>query len=187
VYRELEFSRSTEHVENMSFSEDEVYNALCLIDPSKACGPDCIPGRLLKEGAPWLSEPLVALFNLSLKTGELPSDWTSANVTPVHKKGSKHCPKNYRPISLTSIVVKIMERMVHRKIMNFLSEHNKLHSSQHGFRSGHLCQTQLLETVHQWANTLDRRSSSHVLFLDFSKPSIACLTGDYYSSWTALG
>ena len=72
--RELEFSRSTEHVENMSFSEDEVYNALCLIDPSKACGPDCVPGRLLKEGAPWLSDPLVALFNLSLKTGELPSD-----------------------------------------------------------------------------------------------------------------
>jgi len=87
----------------------------------------------------------------------------------VHKKGSKHCPKNYRPISLTSIVVKIMERMVHRKIMNFLSEYNKLHSSQHGFRSGHLCQTQLLETVHQWANTLDRRSSSHMLFLNFSK------------------
>ena len=53
--------------------------------------------------------------------------------------------------------------------MNFLSEYNKLHSSQHGFRSGHSCQTQLLETVHQWANTLDRRSSSHVLFLDFSK------------------
>jgi len=72
--RELEFSRSTEHVEDMSFSEDEVYNALCLTDPSKACGPDCVPGRLLKEGAPWLSDPLVALFNLSLKTGELPSD-----------------------------------------------------------------------------------------------------------------
>jgi len=72
--RELEFSRSTEHVEDMSFSEDEVYNALCLTDPSKACGPDCVPGRLLKEGTPWLSDPLVALFNLSLKTGELPSD-----------------------------------------------------------------------------------------------------------------
>jgi len=167
--RELEFSRSTEHVEDMSFSEDEVHNALCLIDPSKACGPDCVPGRLLKEGAPWLSEPLVAHFNLSLKTGELPSDWTSANITPVHEKGSKHCPKNYQPISLTSIVVKIMERMVHRKIMNFLSEYDKLHASQHGFRSGHSCQTQLLETVHQWANTLDGRSSSHVLFLDFSK------------------
>ena len=148
--------RSTEYVEDMSFSEDEEFKALSLIDPSKACGPDCIPGRLLKEGAPWLSEPLVALFNQSLQSGQLPSDWTCANVTPVHKKGSKHDPKNYRPVSLTSTVVKIMERLVHGKITNFLNEHNKLDPSQHGFRSRHSCQTQLLETVHQWANTLDR-------------------------------
>ena len=161
--------RSTEYIEDMLFSEDEVFKALMSIDPSKACGPDCIPGRLLKEGAPWLFEPLAALFNQSLKSGQLPSDWTSANVTPVHKKGSKHDPKNYRPVSLTSIVVKIMERLVHGRIVNFLNEHNKLIASQHGFRSGHSCQTQLLETVHQWANTLNKRSSSHVLFLDFSK------------------
>ena len=83
--------------------------------------------------------------------------------------GSKHDPKNYRPVSLTSIVVKIMERLVHGKITNFLNKHNKLDPFQHGFRSGHSCQTQLLETVHQCTNTLDRRSSSHVLFLDFSK------------------
>ena len=132
----------------MLFSEEEVFKALSLIDPSKACGPDCIPVRLLKEGAPWLSEPLVALFNQSLKSGQLPSDWTSANVTPVHKKGSKHDPKNYRPVSLTSIVVKIIERLVHGKIINFLNEHNKLNASQHNFRSGHSCQTQLLEMVH---------------------------------------
>ena len=130
---ELVPRRSTEYVEDMLFSEDEVFKALNLIDPSKACGPDCIPGRLLKEGAPWLSEPLVPLFNQSLKSGQLPSDWTSANVTPVHKKGSKHDPKNYRPVSLTSIVVKIMKRLVHGKIANFLN------ASQHRFRSGHSC------------------------------------------------
>ena len=58
---------------------------------------------------------------------------------------------------------------MHEKIVNFLNEHNKVNTSQHGFRSGHSCQTQLLETVHQWANTLNKRSSLHVLFLDFSK------------------
>ena len=96
--------RSTEYVEDKLFSEDEVFTILSLIDPSKARGPDYIPGRLFKEGAPWLSEPLVALFNQSLQSGQLASDWTCANVTPVYKKGSKRDPKNYRPLSLTSIV-----------------------------------------------------------------------------------
>jgi len=63
----------------------------------------------------------------------------------------------------------LMERLVDIEIMNFLNEHNKLNPSQHGFRSGHSCQTQLLEMVRQWANSLDRWFSSHVLFLDFSK------------------
>ena len=92
---ELVLGRSTEYIEDMLFSEDEVFKALSLVDLSKACGCD-LPGRLLKEGAPWLSESLVALFNQSLKSGQLPSDWTSANVTPVHKKGSKHDPKSYQ-------------------------------------------------------------------------------------------
>ena len=91
-----------------------------------------------KQGSQWLSEPLVFLFNLSLKTRKLPSDWTSANITNVHKRGSKHDPENYQPISLTSIVTKIMECLVHRKIKNFLNEYNKLHLFQHGFRRGHL-------------------------------------------------
>ena len=59
---ELVPEKSREYIEDMLFSEDEVFKALSLIDPSKACRPDCIPGRLLKEGAPWLFEPLVALL-----------------------------------------------------------------------------------------------------------------------------
>ena len=101
--------------------------------------------------------------------GDLPTDWSCANVTPVHKRGSKQDPKNYCPISLTSTVVKIMGKIVHRKIMSFLNNHNKLNHSQHGFRSGHSCQTQLLETVYHWASTLDRCSSIHVVFLNFVK------------------
>ena len=153
----------------MPLSEEDIYNILCKIDSTKACGPDDIPGRLLKEGAPWLAEPLTKLFCLSLRTAELPSDWTSANVTPIYKKGSKHNPRNYRPVSLTCITIKVLERLVYNSVMSFLDEHNKLSVSQHGFRSGHSCQTQLLEVVHHWAQTLERRSSSHIVFLDFSK------------------
>ena len=62
-----------------------------------------------------------------------------------------------------------MERLVHRTITEFLEEHQKLSPTQHGFRRAHSCQTQLLETVHHWAKTLDECSSTHVIFLDFSK------------------
>lgn len=104
-----------------------------------------------------------------MSQGKLPSDWTRANITPVFKKGSKHLPNNYRPVSLTCLVVKTMECLVHREVSRFLSVHHKLNAAQHGFRAGHSCQMQLLKSVHQWAKCLDQRSLSHVVFLDFSK------------------
>ena len=146
-----------------------MYKLLSKIDVSKACGPDGVPGRLLKEGASSLSKPLFELFNLSTSGGKLPAEWTSANFTPVFKKGNKHIISNYRPISLTCLTVKILEKLVFNHIEEFLVNENKLNSSQHGFRKRHSCQTQLLETVHQWTKSLDRGDSTHVIFLDFSK------------------
>ena len=160
---------STSHIDEVVITEEDVYEFLCKIDTSKACGPDEIPGQLLKEGAPLIAEPLSILFNNSLQFGSLPRDWISANVTPVFKKGDKHLPKNYRPISLTSLVVKLMEKIIYRKRMDFLLENNKLNPYQHGFRQHHSCQTQLIETIHCWANALDRGLTSHIIFLDFAK------------------
>ena len=101
-------SRSQSEILDVLISEEHVYEGLCKIDTSKACGSDEVPGHLLREGAPWLAGPLTKLFQLSLTQGCLPSDWTSANITPVFKKGSKHSLTNYRPISLTCLVVKLL-------------------------------------------------------------------------------
>ena len=76
---------------------------------------------------------------------------------------------NYRPVSLTSLVVKIMEKIIAKKLRAFLDEHRKLSAVQHGFRPRHSCLTQLLETIHQWAATLDRAKSTHAIFLDFAR------------------
>ena len=165
----LRSSSSTELLKTIAIDETQVYEVLCKIDPSKGCGPDNIPGRLLKEGALALFEPLSRLFNLSLKTGVLPKDWTRAHVTPVFKKGSKHIPSNYRPISLTCLVVKVMERCVHKNITAFLNDYDKLKTTQHGFRLNHSCQTKFLETLYQWAGSVDNRKSTDAIFLDFSK------------------
>lgn len=149
-------------------TREEVFNLLRNIDPSKSSGPDNVPGRLLKEGAEWLAEPLSNLLSLSLSKGALPRDWTSANVSPVHKKGNKHSVSNYRPVSLTCIAVKPLERIVYNHIYDYLTTNGKLNRFQHGFRKDHSCLTQLLETVHLWAKSIDLASSSHVAFLDFS-------------------
>ena len=165
----LSASRSKEYIDTLQFSEDEVCVELSKIDPRKSCGPDEIPARLLLEGAVWIAKPLSWLFNLSLESGSLSMDWKHSNITPIFKKGSKHSPANYRPISLTSITVKVLERLIHHQTTKFLEDHNKLSPSQHGFQPNHSCQTQLLESVHQWSEALDCRSSTHVVFLDFTR------------------
>ena len=129
---ELTKSRSHDELVEINMTREEVYNLLCKIDPSKSCGPDEVPGRLLKEGAEWLAEPLSKLFLLTLSKGVLPHDWTSANVSPVHKKGSKHSVSNYRPVSLTCIAVKLLERIVYNNLYDYLTISGKLNRFHHG-------------------------------------------------------
>ena len=128
-----------------------------------------IPARLLKEGAESICTSLAYLFQMSLDSGTLPSDWTSANVVPVFKRGDRHQPSNYRPISLTSLVVKVMEKIVHSQIVAALESHNLISSFQFGFRCKHSTVDLLLRTVHDMALSLENRSSVHCLLLDFSK------------------
>ena len=80
-----------------------------------------------------LSGPFAILFNKSLQEGSVPSDWRSANVVPIFKKGSRSDPSNYRPVSLTSIPCKIMESLIKDCIVQHLHDNNLILPSQHGF------------------------------------------------------
>ena len=153
----------------IKFDVEEVYNELQNLNCNKACGPDLLPARLLKMTAEFIAPSLAQIFQLSLSSGKLPLDWTSANIVPIHKKGDKQLTANYRPISLTSIVVKIMERIIHRQLVCALEEHNLLSDCQFGFRHKRSTVSLLLQAVHDWAGSLDRRNSTHCLFLDLAK------------------
>ena len=107
---------------------------LSKLDPSKASGPDEIKPRLLKNLAHELSPILTLIFQKSLDTGEVPTDWRTAHVSPIYKKGSKYNPENYRPISLTCICCKILEHAVVSSIMTHADTHNILYPLQRGFR-----------------------------------------------------
>ena len=97
----------------------DVYKVLSSLDVNKAIGPDAISPRILKECAAELAPSISQLFNFSLNHGKLPSVWKSANVVPIHKSGERTLAENYRPVSLTSILVKCLERIIHKHIMKF--------------------------------------------------------------------
>ena len=139
------------------------------LNPDKAQGPDKIPPKVLKELSKELAVPLSCLFNLSLQTGQLPSDWKKAEVTAIFKKGSKLEPGNYRPVSLTCVICKVMESFIRDGIVNHFKD-NKLYADcQHGFRQSRSCVTQLLQVMESFTKYFDDGIPIDVLYLDFRK------------------
>ena len=106
-----------------------------------------------------ISPVLTCIFNISISTGNLPSRWKTANVVPVYKKGNRCDLKNYRPIALTSIVVKMLESFVSDHIRDHLLMNGLLYTDQHGFSPGKSCASALSEAVCEWNRILDRRTS----------------------------
>ena len=150
-------------------THQDVFDVLSKLDVSKACGPDLLSPRLLKEGASVLSNPLSTVFNRSLSQGYFPSSWKEANVTPIHKKEDKSLPQNYRPISLLSPIGKTMERCVHKHLYNYIVEYNLLTPFQSGFVAGDSTTYQLLHTYHTFIEAVDSGKEVRVVFCDISK------------------
>ena len=158
-----------EGLEHIVITENEVEDILKTLDISKASGPDSISPRLLKEAAHVLSYPLCRLFNLSLTTGIYPSDWKCANVSPVFKKDSRSNYRNYRPISLLSVIGKVMERCVYKHIYNFIVVNNIITPNQSGFTPGDSAINQLLYITNEFGRALDAGKEIRVIFCDISK------------------
>ena len=149
------------------FSSSIIFNILRKTNPSKAMGPDKIHGQILKNCARTLSPALKILFNRSYTSGILPSEWKNALVVPVHKKGSKGDVKNYRPISLTCLIAKIMERIVRDHIM--IKCDHLLDQRQHGFMPKKSCSTQMVDFCDSLSLSLNKNMRSDVIYFDFAK------------------
>ena len=120
----------------------EVINEL---SPSAAPGPDGFPAILLKKCKAAISEPLVLLWRCSMEKCMVPDSLKKSIITPIHKGGSRSAAANYRPIALTSHIIKVFEKIVRQHIVQHMMDHNLFNRNQHGFTPGRSCLSQLLE------------------------------------------
>jgi hypothetical protein len=158
-----------EGVLGIKISRGMVEKKLVELKVGKCPGLDGIHPKMLFELRKEISEPLAKLFNDSLESGVVPADWKDAAVTPLFKNGKKSDVQNYRPISLTSLVGKIMESILKDVIMEHLEKHDLVRDSQHGFMRGKSCLTNLLEFLEDVTLNIDEGRPVDVIYLDFSK------------------
>ena len=124
---------------------------------------------LLKRLAECLSYPLSLLFNSLMSTGSVPAVWKTAVVTPVYKSGLSSEPSNCRPISLTSVFCKLLERIIVTEMLQYSKKHGLISSQQHGFLSKRSTATNLLESLDDWTCAFVNRNSAFIAYIDFKK------------------
>ena len=150
-------------------SEAGIVNLLKNLKPKKAAGPDRIKPVVLQELREELAPILQVLFERSLQSGAVPLIWNSANVSPIFKKGEKSTAANYRPISLTCILCKVMEHIIASNVVKHLDSNGLMYDLQHGFRERRSCETQLISLIEDLARKTSQKKQTDLILLDFSK------------------
>ena len=123
-----------DNISILNIKPEKVLNQFKNLNVSKSCSPDNCHPFFLRECAEEIYLPLSRIFRDPLSTGDVPNDWKKANTTYIFKKGNKQEPGNYRPVSLTSVLCKLLESNIKEEIMNHLSRHNLLSDSRFGCR-----------------------------------------------------
>ena len=148
----------------------EVLNIINRFDTSKACGPHSIPTDILHLIKDIIVDPLVDIINLSFTTGCYIENLKIAKVIPIYKeKGSELLNCNYRPISLLSNINKIIEKLMHERLYNFLTKHNVIYELQFGFRKKHSTTHALMKLTEDIRHSLDSGNFSCGVFIDLQK------------------
>ena len=148
----------------------DIREAILDIKSESAAGPDGIPAiLLLKNCCDALSIPIQLFWKESLELGHVPDYYKVGYITPLYKKGSRAIPVNYRPVTLTSHIVKVFERVVRKHMMEYLESNKILSCQQHGFRAGRSCLSQQLSHFDKIYRGLVEDCDTDALYLDFSK------------------
>jgi hypothetical protein len=163
--KELETPPLTE----FQVTREKVLKLLRNLKTDKSPGLDAMHPRILKELAETISTPLTYIFQKSVSSGQLPRQWKDAVISPIYKKGDRKQAQNYRPVSLTSIICKLLERLVVDQIREHLENNYLASKEQHGFTTGKSTVTNLLEAMNLWTETLMHGTPVDILYLDYAK------------------
>ncbi|KAK1898792.1 putative RNA-directed DNA polymerase from transposon X-element [Dissostichus eleginoides] len=147
----------------------EVLKKLSALQPNKATGHDNIPSKFLRDSAAAITPVITHIINLSIKQGHVPKDFKIARVTPLHKKGSKLDPGNYRPVSILTSISKVMEKIVYEQDEKYLAEKNLIYEFQSGFRTSHSTDTCLLYLNDHIKQEVDAGKYCGMVMLDLQK------------------
>src|SRR5271163_986838 len=153
----------------LDITAEMVENKLEKLKVNKCPGLDGMHPKMLCELRKELAGPLAKIYNCSLRTGIVPEEWREAGVAPLFKKGKKSEAQNYRPVSLTSLICKIMESMLKDAILMHLEKFALIHNSQHGFTKGKSCLTNLLDFLEEVTAIVDDGTPVDIIYLDFAK------------------
>ena len=162
-------NQSSNVLEDFDFTAEDVCRAMKEIDPYGAAPEGDIPARILYECRAQLAYPLWLLWRKSMDVGQIPASLKTQQITPIFKKGDKTVAANYRPVSLTSNMIKTFERVMRDQIVEFLENNNIFPDSQHGFRKRRSCLTQLIEHVDTILKNLQDGKEVDVIYVDYAK------------------
>ena len=147
----------------------ELHSAFKDLKSSNSCGVDGLTTRLLRQAGNIIFAPLLHIVNTSIAQGCFPNCWKTSSITPLYKENDPTKPENYRPISILPCLGKLLEKIVHQQLYQYISTNNILSAQQSGFRKGYSTGTCLIDFLDNIYQNIDKKRTCGVLFLDLKK------------------
>ena len=154
---------------NIEFNIIDVVETIKKLPNKAGTSPDGINYKMLKSSINVISPHILELFRISLDSGKIPSIWKKSIIIPLFKKGEKSNPENYRPISLTCCTCRVMEKILTKYIVHFLTVNNLLSQEQFGFIKNRSTTTQFISTLEDWHDAIFKKKNIDCIFIDFQK------------------
>ena len=156
-------------MDDVEITEHMVRTEILKLDHNKASGPDEVPARLLIDAVDVFTPILTKIIQISYEKSVVPENLKSGNVVPIHKSGDKTDVRNYRPVSLTSIIAKLFERVIKRGVESHIDRYKIMDERQHGFRRNKSTSTNMIMFWNEITNMVESTSSISILYTDLRK------------------